>query len=83
MQFASKQMGDDLISNRALQKLERNLDDLQSLVNKMLTFIGDSLNAYMNSMQKSIDQTKTYFNEMDLMELHQTTKNGSIAEVCI
>ena len=76
-------MGDDLISNRALQKLERNLDDLQSLVNKMLTFIGDSLNAYMNSMQKSIDQTKTYFNETDLMELHQKTKNGSIAEVCI
>lgn len=74
-------MGDDLISNRSLQKLERNLDDLQSLVSKMLTFIGDSLNAYMNSMQKSIDQTKIYFNETDLMELLQTTKNASVAQV--
>lgn len=74
-------MGDDLISNLALQRLERDLGDLESLVNKMLTFVGDSLNSYMNSMQKSIDQVTTYLNDTDLMKLHQTTKNASVAEV--
>ncbi|XP_055309634.1 uncharacterized protein LOC129573272 isoform X2 [Sitodiplosis mosellana] len=78
--FDKEKMGDDGISSGTRRKLERNLDDLQSLLNKMLTFNDESLNFYMSSMQTSIDQVKIYFNETELMQLHQKTKNASVAQ---
>lgn len=74
-------MGDDVISDGARQKLQQDLNDLRSLLDKMWEFHEESLNAYAESMRKSIDHITNYYNETELMQLHQTTRNTSIEQV--
>lgn len=76
-------MGDDSITSGVRQKLEQDLNYLRALMTKMLTFNEESLNLYENSMQNSIDEVKTYFNETDLIQMHQKTKDAFVIQVCV
>lgn len=70
-----------MISNDARRTLEQDLDDLLLLIKEMLTFNEQSMNLYMNSMKKSIDQVQIHFNDTEIIQLHQNTKNSSVEKV--
>lgn len=74
-------MGDENISARFQKKLEDNLIDLRLLLDRMLKFNQNSIKHYMESMQKSIEQFKPYFNAVELTKLYLRSKNDSLAQV--
>lgn len=41
----------------------------------------DSLNLYIDSMQKSINEVETYLRLSELITLHHKTKTGALAQV--
>lgn len=41
----------------------------------------DSLNLYIDSMQKSINEVETYLTLSELITLHHKTKTGALAQV--
>lgn len=67
-------MGDDEDSKKFFAKLTRNIDELYSILLKTLELYSDCKRHYRNSMQNSIDKVK-YFDQGDLMKLHQNVKN--------
>lgn len=80
-QFINEKMGDAKISTNFREKLDDDLTELGSLLQKMLKFNSYSIQLYNEFMQKSIEQVKTYFNETELMKLHQRSINDSLAQV--
>lgn len=74
-------MGDDEISSRFLQKLDRDIEDFRHSLNETLHFYNNSLEIYTNLMKKSLSEVETYFKPSELRALHQTTRNNSISEV--
>lgn len=44
--------------------------------------IADSLNHYIDAMQKSLNEVESYLSEEALVELHNNCKKESIAQVC-
>lgn len=76
-------VGNENISATFQKKLERNLIDLRLLLDQMLKFNQNSIQHYMEFMQKSFDQVKTYFNATELTKLHQRYENDSLTQVSI
>lgn len=74
-------MGDDEIYKHVYEKLTQNMDKFDLTLSKTLEAYIDCQNRYKNSMQNSLDQIE-YFNQGDLVKLHQNLKNEAISEVC-
>lgn len=75
-------MGADEISYRFRAKLEKDLNNLQSIVSQTADYYNQCLNQYGQKVQESLNQIE-YFSTGDFLHLHQNAKNAAISEVCI
>lgn len=74
-------MGGDNISKGQRDNLERRLNNLNDALIKIMDSYSHIVQFYTNSMQKSLGENQ-YFSQIDLIRLHQNTKNEAIRQVC-
>lgn len=75
-------MGDDIINQGARQKLDSDINILSDALRKTMDSYSQTLQHYVDSMQRSLNENQ-YFNQGDLIKLHQNTKNTAISQVCL
>lgn len=75
-------MGDDIINQGACQKLDSDINILSDALRKTMDSYSQTSQHYVDSMQRSMNENQ-YFNQGDLIKLHQNTKNTAISQVCL
>lgn len=74
-------MGDDDISKRFREHLNRNSDNLRLSINKTYYFYDKFVNLYKKSMGKSLSEVEAYFKLAKIIEIHTQTKYSTISQV--
>lgn len=74
-------MGDGDISNGFRENLDHELHEFYTVLIKLAELYSECRDFYTNSMQESLNQAEIYFNEIDLIKLHQGTKQTAIDKV--
>lgn len=74
-------MGDDEIVADIRKELGRELDAIESEVNKWLLSYKECLNIYLDSMKKLFEEATTFLSQTDLETRHQNEKNQAIEKV--
>lgn len=74
-------MGDGDISNGFRENLDHELNEFHTVLIKITELYSECRDFYTNSMQESLNQAEIYFNEIDLIKLHQGTKQTAIDKV--
>lgn len=73
-------MGDDQLSSEFREKLQQDLDSIQSALVTVSESFNECLNYYSEILHKSTDGD-LYQSQNDLIKLHQNTKNEARAQV--
>lgn len=79
MQFNSKKLGDDQVCSEFREKLQLDLDGIQSALVTVSESFNECLNYYTETLHKSTDGD-SYQTQNDLIKLHQNTKNEARAQ---
>lgn len=74
-------MGNDEISTGYQVALELDLNEFNSNLVNTTTSWNQYSDEYIESMQKSIDSTPTYYGVLEFKNLHEQTKNRCIIQV--
>lgn len=74
-------MGDDDISGKSRENLEKHLNDFQLSSNRLLELYNESMHFYTNTMQQRLAETKSYYDQNSLMEMHRKAKKDAISKV--
>lgn len=80
LQFASRKIGDDEISNACRAQLKINLDNLKDELTKILESYTFTMQSYNDAMNKALNEIG-YFSQGDLIKLHQNSKDAVIEQV--
>lgn len=75
-------MGDDEVSNEFREKLQQDLEGIQSALVTILESYNECLKYYSATLQKSIEGD-SYQSQNDLIKLHQNTKNEARNQVLL
>lgn len=73
----------------AIARAEAKAEEMERMVKAAnadkhnILLYNECLNAYVNSMRKSLNNIKIYCNQSDLQQLHNNAKSSTLAMVCI
>ena len=73
--------GDEEVASSLRKELEKSLHSYSDVLDKNFIFYTESVRSYSDSVQKSMDSSQAYVNEMDLMCLHEKVKNETMSQV--
>lgn len=76
-------MGDAEISKDFREKLDRDLNELQSIMIGVSEAYNKFLNSHAESMQKLLIDTKSFVDQGELLKLQQVKKSEIIAQVSV
>lgn len=81
LQFEVKKLGDQEASTNFRKKLDQDLNNFYSKLISVSESYNKCLNIYVDSMKKSFNGTKSFFDQVDLIKMHQQTKKEILAKV--
>lgn len=81
LQFEAKKLGNEEASTNCRDKLDRDLNNFYSTLIGVSEAYNKYLNVYVDSMKKSIDETRSFLDQGDLIKMHQQTRKEILAEV--
>lgn len=81
LQFDSRSLGNEVVSKSYREELEKNLNDFHSTLVKVSEACHKYLTFYDDSMKAAHDGTIPFLKRSELMQLHQNTNNGALAQV--
>lgn len=70
-----------IMSSSFRDELEQQFSDLRFTLHAMIGFVENRVKFYRSTMEKSINDHKTYFSNDDLKELHRKLKNEILAQI--
>lgn len=79
-QFDGRKSGDIIISSSLREELEQRINDLRFTLHAMIGFLENRVKFYRSTIEKSLNEHKSYFSNDDLMQLHQKLKNEILAQ---
>lgn len=81
LQFDADKMGNDEYSDSYRNKLNRDMDNMEYMLLKTWESHDKCLRKYGGLMRESFERVSSYFSEIELMNLHRTSKSNTLAQV--
>lgn len=80
-QFDTRRIGNEETTKSVRNELKQELNKLHSSLIKVSEAYHKHLNSYANSLNRAIDDNKSFFDESTLMKLCRDTRNRTMAKV--
>lgn len=81
MQFDANKLGDAEIAKGVREQLERAMNYFHSALIKVCEAYNEHISSYTDSMKRSLDGSKSPFDQGELLKLHQSTKQAALTQV--